>query len=231
MGVFRGGRERPFWNCAKCPPETRSKSWSSFSPSSPLPPWSRRWRPHARCCAAPMDPPRSARCRATWAASRARTTSCARSCSPAARPRPSSSRARRRGCAASLERLDGAEDPQERRRLGEQVARELRARIREMGKYLDPERTLSLGLLAVPDSVYGAAAEAQSDAYREGIVVVPYSLALPYVLAIYRLALRFGGAVDTDRLAARVRALEEGLRKSCEELEGRFSRALVQLGN
>src|SRR5713101_2108650 len=51
---------------------------------------------------------------------------------------------------AILERLDTvAEDqPQERRRLLDLVVRDLRTKIREMTKYLDPERTLSLGLLA-----------------------------------------------------------------------------------
>ena len=132
---------------------------------------------------------------------------------------------------APLERLDGAEAPQERRRLVEQVARDVRARIRDMGKYLDPERTLCLGLLAVPDAVYAAAPEAHGEGYREGVVVVPYSLALPYVLALYRLTIRFGGVVDTDQLASRLRSLDESLRKADEEVEGRLSRALVQLGN
>ena len=132
---------------------------------------------------------------------------------------------------APLERLDGAEAPQERRRLVDQVARDVRARIRDMAKYLDPERTLCLGLLAVPDAVYTAAPEAHGEGYREGVVVVPYSLALPYVLALYRLTIRFGGVVDTDQLAARLRGLDECLRKADEEVEGRLSRALVQLGN
>jgi len=132
---------------------------------------------------------------------------------------------------APLERLDGAEAPQERRRLVEQIARDVRARIRDMCKYLDPERTLCLGLLAVPDAVYAAAPEAHGEGDREGVVVVPYSLALPYVLALYRLTIRFGGVVDTDQLASRLRGLEECLRKADDEVEGRLSRSLVQLGN
>ena len=112
----------------------------------------------------------------------------------------------------ALEALAGRRRPAERRRLQEQVARDLRVRIREVAKYLDPERTLGLGLLAVPDAVYGAAPEAHGEGYREGVLVVPYSLALPYVLALYRLALRFGCAVDGDRLAERLRALDEALR-------------------
>jgi DNA recombination protein RmuC len=130
-----------------------------------------------------------------------------------------------------IERLEAAEQPLERKRLVEQVARDVRGRIRDMSKYLDPERTLSLGLLAVPDAVYEAAPEAHGEGYRAGVLVVPYSLALPYVLALYRLTVRFGCAVDTDQLADRIRGLEETLRQVDEEVEGRLSRGLVQAGN
>jgi DNA recombination protein RmuC len=133
--------------------------------------------------------------------------------------------------ASTLERLAGAEDRQERRRLEEQVARELRGRVRELGKYLDPERTLSLALLAVPDSVYGAAPEVHGEGYREGVVVVPYSLALPYVLALYRLTMRFGGTIDADRFAGSLATLDDALRRLDEEVEGRLSRGLVQAVN
>lgn len=133
--------------------------------------------------------------------------------------------------AASLEKLAETDDPQEQRKLCEQVARDVRMRIREMGKYLDPERTLSIALLAVPDAVYAASAEAHGEGYREGILVVPYSLTLPFVLSLYRLTLRFGSALDTDQLSAHLRCLESQLRKIEEDLEGRLSRGLVQVGN
>jgi DNA recombination protein RmuC len=134
---------------------------------------------------------------------------------------------------ALLERLDtvAAEQPQERKRLLDQVVRDLRTKIRDMTKYLDPERTMSLGLLAVPDAVYVAAPEAHGEGYREGVLVVPYSLALPYVLALYRLSVRFGCAVDTDQLASRLRQLEEILHRSADEVESRLSRGLVQVEN
>lgn len=133
--------------------------------------------------------------------------------------------------ASSLERLADAEDAAERRRLEEQIAREIRGRMHEMGKYLDPERTLSFGVLAVPDAAYAAAPEVHGEGYRQGVLVVPYSLALPYVLALYRLVVRFGTAVDQDQLAARLRDLDLGLGRIEEELQGRLSRGLVQLEN
>jgi DNA recombination protein RmuC len=131
----------------------------------------------------------------------------------------------------ALEKLDVVEDAGERKKLVEQVTRDVRGKIREMTKYLDPERTLELGLLAVPDAVYAAAPEAHGEGYREGVLVVPYSLALPYVLALYRLVARFGSAVDTDQLTARVRSLTDCLRRMDEELEGRLSKGLVQIQN
>jgi hypothetical protein len=107
----------------------------------------------------------------------------------------------------------------------------VRGRVRELTKYLDPERTLGIAILAVPDAVYGAAPEAHAEGYRDGVLVVPYSLALPYVLALYRLTLRFGSTVDSDQLAARLRGLDETLRRVCEEVEGRLSKGLVHLQN
>jgi DNA recombination protein RmuC len=133
--------------------------------------------------------------------------------------------------AASLERLADADEPAERRRLEEQVAREVRSRMRELAKYLDPERTLALAVLAVPDAAYHAAPEVGADGYRLGVLIVPYSMALPYVLALYRLAARFGTAIDQDQLGARLRDLEAGLRRIEDEVEGRLARGLVQVGN
>ena len=79
--------------------------------------------------------------------------------------------------------------------------------------------------------MYGSSPEAHGEGYREGVVVVPYSLALPYVLALYRLTLRFGAAIDGDRLSGRLSTLDESLRRLDEEVEGRLSRGLVQVEN
>ena len=131
---------------------------------------------------------------------------------------------------ALLEQWEDA-SPAERKRLAEEIGRDVKAKTREMAKYLDPERTLALGLVAVPDAVTEAAPEALVEGFRLGVLVVPYSLALPYVLGIYRLAVRFGAAGSSSELPARLRDLEEALRRAEEEVESRLSRALVQLGN
>lgn len=134
--------------------------------------------------------------------------------------------------ASDLERLEWtADDPEECRRVREQVARDVRLRVREMAKYLDPERTLALAVLAVPDAVHAAVPETHAEGWREGVLVVPYSLALPFVLCLYRLAVRFGDAPGAEELQAGIAHLAEALRRMDDELEGRLSRALVQAVN
>jgi DNA recombination protein RmuC len=132
---------------------------------------------------------------------------------------------------ASLEALEQAEDPSERRELQAQVARDLRLKIREVARYADPERTASLAVLAVPDAVHGATLDVHAEGWHEGVLVVPYSLALPLVLLAYRLALRYGATVDAEVLVSRLHVVDASLRRIEEEVEGRLSRGLVQVQN
>jgi DNA recombination protein RmuC len=131
--------------------------------------------------------------------------------------------------AASLERLETTEDAAERHRLLEQVARDVRARIREVTKYLEPERTLSLAVLAVPDAVHAAAPQTQAEGWREGVLVVPWTLVLPFLLVLYRLEVRFGAAPETARMREMLSRLAASLQQMDDTLEGRVSRALAQL--
>jgi len=135
--------------------------------------------------------------------------------------------------AQSLDRLETTDDPAQRRRLQDAIARDVRARIREMARYLDSERTLSLAVLAVPDAVHAATPETHAEGWRDGVLVVPYSLVLPFLLTLYRFAVRLvrlPGADDAER-GARLERVGEGLRRLDEAVEGRLSRALVQAGN
>ena len=132
---------------------------------------------------------------------------------------------------AEVERLETTDDADERRRLREKVAREVRLRAREMAKYLDPERTLALAVLAVPDAVHAETLEAHAEGWREGVLVVPYSLALPFVLTLYRLTTRFACAAGAEEVAALLARFPELLQRMEEEVEGRLSRAVVQAAN
>jgi DNA recombination protein RmuC len=131
----------------------------------------------------------------------------------------------------ALERLETCDDPLDRKRAAEQVARELRTRMRELAKYLDPERTAGIAVMAVPDAVHAAAPECLGEGWRDGIVVVPYSAALAYVLTAYRLALRYEALPQAEEIAAHAQVASECVRRAADEVEGRLSRSLVQMQN
>jgi DNA recombination protein RmuC len=131
----------------------------------------------------------------------------------------------------ALEQLESEEDPATRRRLVEQIVRELRTRVRDMTKYLDPERTASVALLAVPDAVYLAAPQVHAEGYREGVLLAPFSLALPLLLSLYRLEVRYAATRDAARAMEWLRNASVALERVEEETEGRLSRGLVQAEN
>jgi hypothetical protein len=88
-----------------------------------------------------------------------------------------------------------------------------------------------MAVLAVPDAVHAAVPETHAEGWRDGVLVVPWSLALPFLLVLYRLAVRFGAAPETAELQDCLSRLTESLRHMDETVEGRVSRALVQLAN
>ncbi|WP_456337061.1 hypothetical protein, partial [Fervidibacter sacchari] len=60
-------------------------------------------------------------------------------------------------------------------------------------RYLTDNRVLGFGIAAVPDSVYDLCRDAvKAAAQSHRIVVVPYSLLLPFVLSLYLMAQRLG---------------------------------------
>jgi DNA anti-recombination protein RmuC len=99
---------------------------------------------------------------------------------------------------------------------GEQMRRrvrdEVRRRAQEVAKYLTDHRVLGFGIAAVPDSVYDLCRDAVKAAAYDRIVVVPYSLLLPFVLSLYLMAQRLGISRlgETDQaIGTAITALEQ----------------------
>src|SRR5438045_153920 len=78
-----------------------------------------------------------------------------------------------------LEALEAATDPVEREALARSVERIVALRAREVSTYLDPSLTAPVAVAAVPDAAYAVLRRAHADAFARGVVIVPYSTALP----------------------------------------------------
>jgi DNA recombination protein RmuC len=135
--------------------------------------------------------------------------------------------------ASELEELARCEDPAQLERLIERIERALERKIDEVAKYLDPELTLGIGVAAVPQAVYQNTQRTHAYALRQGVVVISYSMAVPYLLTLLQLAIRFAprSELDPARLSPLFQALEKALADMEAELNGRISRALTMLQN
>jgi DNA recombination protein RmuC len=129
---------------------------------------------------------------------------------------------------AELEALEVAEEPVEREACARAVERAVAGRAKEVAQYLDPAVTAPVAIAAVPDAAYGVLRRAHADAYAKGVVIVPYSSALPIVLFLYSLVQRFGEAADVQVALADVASV---LDQMDAIVENKFARAATMLTN
>ena len=129
---------------------------------------------------------------------------------------------------AELEALEAAGDPVSRDACARDVERAVAARAREVSQYLDPAVTSQVGVAAVPDAAYAVLKRAHADAWSKGVVIVPYSSALPIVLFLYSLVQRFGDAADVQSSLAEVASALEAMGAV---VENKLTRAATMLTN
>jgi len=129
---------------------------------------------------------------------------------------------------AELEALEAATDTIERDQYARAVEKAVVARTKEVAQYLDPALTAPVAVAAVPDAVYAVLKRAHADAYRLGVIVVPYSGALPIVLFLYELVRRYGDAADVQAGLAEVAGVLDAMEAI---VENRFAKAATMLTN
>jgi DNA recombination protein RmuC len=115
--------------------------------------------------------------------------------------------------------------------LAGEVERVLRAKVREVRQYIDPSCTLAFAVAAVPDPVFNACRRGHLEAYREGVILMPYSMTVPYVLALFRLHLQYARSIDLENLEGYLLQLEDGLQGLDRSLENSISRGSIMIQN
>jgi DNA recombination protein RmuC len=133
---------------------------------------------------------------------------------------------------AALEELALAEiAPGRRVQLTTAVEREVEKRIREVSQYIDPATTSPFALAAVPDAAYAVCRAAFGEAHRRHVMIVAYSMTLPYLLLLYQLHLQFSRSVDMENLQAYLMQVDRQLDELDASLENKLQRAVTMLGN
>lgn len=130
-----------------------------------------------------------------------------------------------------LESITNEPDVTRRAKLVRELEDQVSMKADEVAQYLDPEHTILLGVAAVPDAVYHLCKSAHAQAYRRGVVLLPYSLAVPYALSLIVLIARFGGALDTSQVRASIAKVDQTLHELEEAIESHMSRGLTMFAN
>jgi hypothetical protein len=126
-----------------------------------------------------------------------------------------------------LQALAEEEDPAERERLIRAIERTVIERAREVACYRDPALTTPVGVAAVPDAAYAILRRAHAEAYRQGVIVIPYSMALPVVLFLYSIVSRFGMAGDLGGCLADLAAVLDAMEVTLENKVAKASTMLL----
>jgi RmuC family len=127
-----------------------------------------------------------------------------------------------------LEALEAATDASDREARARDVERCVVIRAREVAAYLDPALTAPVAVAAVPDAAYQVLRRAHADAFSRGVVIVPYSTAMPVLLFLYSLVARYGATADVQGCLSEIGAALDAMEGV---LENKLARAATMVGN
>jgi DNA recombination protein RmuC len=130
-----------------------------------------------------------------------------------------------------IEQLVNCDNPDEQQKLKIQIESAVLSKAKEVKKYIDPSLTVNFGIAAVPDAVYDSCYGIQTEIFQLNVVLVSYSMFLPYLLLVFQTILKTSQNIDLEKLDAYLQMAQENVGKLQEELEGRFSRAIAMLNN
>lgn len=131
-----------------------------------------------------------------------------------------------------LEKLEKETDVGIQQKLINEIERTVLQKAAEVAKYRNPAVTADIGIAAIPDTAYRACRKAHSQAYEDySVLVVPYSMVAPYVLALYNIHLKYGQAIELSNLQEYLSVIEQAVKTIDSDLEGRVKEAGTRVNN
>ncbi len=130
-----------------------------------------------------------------------------------------------------LEEFVACDDPDKQQKLKAEIEAAVLAKAKEVRKYIDPNVTMNFGVAAVPDSVYDLCFGIQVDVLRLNVVLVSYTMFVPYLLLVFQTILKTSQNIDLQKLDAYLKSAQENIKAVQDELEGRFPKAITMLNN
>jgi len=131
----------------------------------------------------------------------------------------------------AVERLATDPGPDERRKAVTEIQAAIRRKVREVARYIDPLSTTDRAIAAIPDAAYPHCGELAFEAYRQGVIIMPYSMTVPYVLNLYNLHLKYARSIDLESLDGALTDIERNVETLEDVLDNRIRRGTTMLEN
>jgi DNA recombination protein RmuC len=90
---------------------------------------------------------------------------------------------------------------------------------------------MPFGVAVVPDAVYEVCSEVQAQAFQMRVVLVSYSMFVPYLLLVIETVFKSAGTIDVEKVRAYLERAADMLDRLQDEVEGRLSRGITMLQN
>jgi DNA recombination protein RmuC len=132
---------------------------------------------------------------------------------------------------ALLVALDEERDERVRLSIIDRIEKEVSRRIREVCQYIDPDMTAPWVVAAVPDAVFSVCKRAYLDAYKKHVILMSYSMTIPYVLTFYSLHLQYSKTVDIENLQSHLLTIGRQLDEMEQILENKIARGNTMVSN
>jgi DNA recombination protein RmuC len=130
-----------------------------------------------------------------------------------------------------LEQFIATSDLDEQQRLKRTIEDAVLQKAKEVRKYIDPSVTVNFGVAVIPDAIYDLCAGIQCEVFQLNVVLVSYSMFIPYLLLVFQTVLKTSQSIDLQKLDAYLQTAQDNIKALQEELDGRFSRAITMLNN
>jgi len=131
----------------------------------------------------------------------------------------------------AVDRIRKESDPERIKRLENELEREVEMKVREVATYIDPASTTDIAIAAVPDSVYGHCRKVHIEGFKIGVLLMAYSMVVPYVLALYHLHLQMARSIEFENIEAYLVKIERSLDEIDKIAENRIARAGAMVSN
>lgn len=125
------------------------------------------------------------------------------------------------------------EERDEKVRLGliDQIEREVTRRVKEVCQYIDPDVTAPWAVAAVPDAIFTVCKRAYLEAYKRQVILMSYSMTIPYVLTFYSLHLQYSRSLDMENLQGHLITIGRQLDEMEQVLENKIARGATMINN